>query len=149
ATPLLYYQSTNLSMSHSLVFTIVAASLHAAVRLRTRPDRLDQWILLGALAGLCAITRYQAVLGLIPAFWLAFQGWWRLPIARTSQRDWRPIPLLALGAVPFLALQMWAWWRVYGTPLLFTYGEGGESFRWQQPAFTEVLLSPFHGALYW
>src|SRR5690606_5545844 len=41
ATPLLYYQSTNLSMSHSLVFTIVAASLHAAVRLRTRPDRLD------------------------------------------------------------------------------------------------------------
>lgn len=145
-TPLLYYQSTNLSMSHSLIFSIVAAGIWLALKIERRPTDPRWWALLGAVAGLCLITRYQAVLGLLPPAFLALRAWWN---AGPAARSWQPLALAAVAALPFVLLQLCAWQAVYGQWFLFTYGVEGESFSWADPTLWPVLFSPFHGAFYW
>jgi hypothetical protein len=53
------------------------------------------------------------------------------------------------GALPWLALQFFAWHVVYGRWIVFTYGEQGEGFNWLSPNFYGGLLSPRHGLFYW
>lgn len=56
---------------------------------------------------------------------------------------------IALGAAPFLLLQMWAWRVVYGKWLVFGYGAEGEGFHWSAPEVLDSLFSPWHGLFYW
>src|SRR5690606_16924774 len=60
-SPMVYYQTARLSMSHSLVFTLAMAVFWIALRIRDRETRPRWWILLGFLAGLMVVTRNVAV----------------------------------------------------------------------------------------
>jgi hypothetical protein len=53
------------------------------------------------------------------------------------------------AAIPFIALQCWAWKSVYGRWLVFGYGGEGEAFHWMNPAMMRSLFSSWHGLFYW
>lgn len=149
-SPLLYYQSVNLSMAHNLVFLLTVLAMLAAER-AARSEHPLRWIALcGCALGLLLVTRYQAIL-------LASYPLWRIArhfIADADRKPpWRALLRPALigtaAALPAIALQLLAWRSVYGQWLVFSYGVEGESFNWLQPALWQVWLHPHHGALYW
>jgi len=167
ASPMLYYQTVNLSMTHSAALVMVclmAWTLERAGAARaSQRHRIEAiwWLLTGAALGLATITRFQlAVFGTV-VLWVTF----REPIARiaagpTSLQDmpeasgrWstsiRRLALVALGAAPFLFLQLWAWKVVYGRSLVFTYATEGEAFRWTRPELINSLFSSWHGLFHW
>ena len=142
-SPMLYYQTSNLSMSHNVGFLAVAICLWALLRISENPSVSGWWILVGTAIALAAITRFQnALLGIIP-LWVGWSLRARLP------GFIRPLLGLAAGAVPLIVLQLLAWEIVYGQWLVFSYGTGGEGFDFLCPAVVQVLFSPFHGLFYW
>ncbi|HEY8932817.1 MAG TPA: hypothetical protein VIM44_05855, partial [Rariglobus sp.] len=146
ASPLLYYQTSNLSMSHGVTFFAVVVCLYGLVRAESDPDKLWLWLLAGAGLGLAVITRFQTVVyGLLPA-------WMWLARARNDcdvrRLVWPALAVIA-GALPLVALQLFAWKRVYGSWLVYSYGTEGERFFWLKPAVREVLFSANHGLFYW
>ena len=146
ASPLTYYQASNLAMSHGVTFLAVALCAYGVVKTREEPERLWPWVLAGAGLGLAVITRFQtAIYGVLPAWaWLCLAkdgaGFSRL--ARTAAAA-------AAGALPVIALQLGAWKIVYGSWLVQSYGEQGEKFHWFRPALREVMFSANHGLFYW
>jgi hypothetical protein len=145
ASPLAYYQTIKLTLSHSLSFLAVALMTWALLRARETRGAAWPWLLAGAAYGLAVITRFQlAVLAVVPAgLWLVEA--WRGGLRAAA----RPAGALVLGALPLLALQFFAWHAVYGRWLVFTYGEAGEGFNWLRPELFGGLLSARHGLLYW
>jgi hypothetical protein len=142
-SPLLYYQTSNLSMSHNVAFLSIAICLWSLVRIRENPTTVGWWLLVGASISLAAITRFQnALFGLVP-LWVGWSLRARLPGVL------RPLLGLVAGAAPLIVLQLLAWKLVYGQWLVFSYGSGGEGFDFFNPALFQVLLSPFHGLFYW
>jgi len=147
ASPLLYYQTVNLSMSHGAAFFLVAVLAYALERATaTSPDvapdeplRVRWWLLAGAALGLAAITRFQLALFGVVVLWAAGRD------RRTVTR----LALVAAGAAPFVLLQLWAWRVVYGRWLVFSYGVEGEGFQWNRPELLNSLFSPWHGLFYW
>lgn len=142
-SPLLYYQTSNLSMSHGVGFFAVMLCLWALLRAESRPAELRWWALAGAAVSLAAVTRFQlAIVGLLPV------GLW-LTRYSTLPRPWRAAVACAVAALPLVMLQLFAWKTVYGHWLVFSYGENEEGFNFLQPALLELLFSPYHGFLYW
>ena len=97
-----------------------------------------------ATSGFLIVTRYQAAVYLIfPAVAV---------IRYLNNHRTRPLPVIAatlpIGLFPVI-LQILAWKVIYGSYLVFTYGRNDEGFVWSDPAWTEVLFSPFHGLFYW
>ena len=95
----------------TIVVTASAAVLFWLARLltqnRTRPIRLWEWILLGALLGIATLTKLQA-LGLF-----ALVGGTGLVMA-WQRRSWRLLFSAVLGvAIPALAVAGWWYWRNY------------------------------------
>ncbi len=144
ASPLLYYQTSNIGMSHGAVVFAVTVALFGLVRGLRDPVPRWPWLLAGGGLALAAITRYQAaVFGLLAV--------WAL-VERVRQQGWRggsTAGWLVLGGAPFLVLQALAWHAVYGRWLVFSYGVENEAFHWGKPAFVGSLLSSFHGLFYW
>lgn len=145
ASPLIYYQTINVSMSHGAAFFLVSVLAFALGRATCGgaaegdPLRARWWLLAGAAFGLAAITRFQlAAFGAVIA-------WAMLGSRPVGVR----LALVAAGAAPFLLLQMWAWRVVYGSWLTFSYGVEGESFHWTSPELLNSLFSPWHGLFYW
>jgi hypothetical protein len=175
ASPLLYYQTANLSMSHGAAFFAVTLMAWALVAVQGRPQSSWPWLLAGAAWGLATITRFQlAVFGIVIAF--AAVRACRLPEricgrAReesatggkssreefaTSQKPDSPAQrfckiscAVLVGAAPLLFLQVGAWRVVYGRWLVFSYGAEGEGFHWGRPEIVSSLVSPWHGLFYW
>jgi hypothetical protein len=142
-SPLLYYQTSNLSMSHGVTFFSVTLCVWSLLRARENPAAMRWWLLAGAATGLACITRFQvALFGLLPL-------WAWLGLRRASPAPWRALGAMALGGAPFIALQLFAWKIVYSRWLVFSYGENNESFDFLNPAFLELLFSPRHGLFYW
>ncbi|MBW8780839.1 MAG: hypothetical protein JF599_02970 [Verrucomicrobia bacterium] len=146
ASPLLYYQTSNLSMSHGVAFFAITLCLYGLVRAEESFDATWPWWLAGMGLGLAVITRFQtAVYGLIPL-------WVLVDFARKS-RDAMAVGRATLGlvagAAPLIALQLFAWKIVYGSWLVFSYGADGERFAWLHPEVVRVLFSPNHGLFYW
>ena len=142
-SPLLYYQTSNLSMSHSVAFLAIATCLWSLVRIRENPAATGWWVLVGASISLAAVTRFQnAIFSLIPLWF----GW---SLRSQLPGYLRPLLGLAAGAAPLIGVQLLAWKIVYGQWLVFSYGNGGERFDFFNPAVFQVLLSPFHGLFYW
>ena len=145
ASPLPYYQMGNVGMSHGPVFFAVALAAWALLRASEPPDRRWPWWLAGAALGLATICRFQAAVFGLLGCWALVRCWqnsgWRRALAAGVQ--------MALGAVPWLALQALAWHVVYGHWLVFSYGAEGESFAWLRPAVGEALFSSRHGLYYW
>jgi len=69
ASPLLYYQTVDLSMNHGVAFFAVTLLTSALTRARETPDARWPWLLAGAGWGLAVITRFQlGVFGLLAAW---------------------------------------------------------------------------------
>ncbi|MBS0633210.1 MAG: hypothetical protein JSS11_14965 [Verrucomicrobia bacterium] len=137
ASPLVYYQTARLSMSHSQVFALAMAVFWLALRLRDDATRGRDWALLGFCSALLVVTRNVAVV------YLALPAW----VVCSKLRAPRAALWLALGALPPLAAQLLAWKILYGS--WFAYSYGGERFDFTQLHFREILFSPRHGWFYW
>ncbi len=145
ASPLLYYQTVDVSMSHGAAFFAVTLMAYALTRAKETPTANWPWWLAGTGWGLAATTRFQlGIFGLLAAW-----SWFGMLRAGEGRRAVRTVWLFAAGALPLLALQLWAWHVVYGSWLVFSYGAEGEGFRWLQPEWLGSLASPLHGLFYW
>ncbi len=144
-SPLLYYQTSNLSMSHGVTFFAAALCLWASLRAADSGSGLRWWALAGLAVSLAAVTRFQAaVVGIIPV-----ASWLTAVCRRESPHPIRAALVCAAAALPLIALQMFAWRVVYGQWLLSTYGANDEGFNFSSPAWAEMLFSPRHGLLHW
>src|SRR5690606_28038209 len=137
ASPLVYYQSTRLSMSHSQVFALAMAVFWLALRIHDGTSRASHWLLLGFCSALLVVTRNVAALYLIAPAWL---------VAR-ELRTAKPLALFALGAALPAAVQLLAWKLLYGSWLVYSYG--GERFDFSNLHLLQILFSPLHGWFYW
>lgn len=171
ASPLFYYQTVNLSMSHGVAFFAVAVLAYALTRARPQThggpnsreaeselaasaaasrepgpphgNALGSWLLAGVGWGLAVITRFQLAVFAIPAAFVLFER------RRSAGEVMRAAGCFAAGAAPFILLQLWAWRVVYGEWFVFGYGVEGESFHWSRPEVLRALFSPWHGLFYW
>ena len=142
---LLYYQTWNLSMSHSLTFSLVAAIHYLVLLIEKRGGLcISRWIALFAASGILVVTHYQTVIYLIfPAF-VALRF-----LLRSGPPVWRRV----LVSLPFLfapiALQLLAWKTVYGYWVLDPYAQEGETLNLKGAVLLKVLFSSNHGFFYW
>jgi hypothetical protein len=148
ASPLLYYQTTNLSMSHGVGFFAVAALAALLNEIRKQARRSHAramwlWGLVGVCWALAVVTRFQlAVFGVAAA-------WTLLTATASFPERARYASAFLLGVAPLLALQLCAWHSVYGEWWLFSYGAEGETFYWGKPELLRSLFSSWHGLFYW
>jgi len=143
ASPLIYYQTVNVSMSHGAAFFAVTLMAYSLTRGRTADTGWKWWAVAGVAFGLAITVRYQLVVFIMPALWQI----WRSKLEATPRL--RAVGAFLMGAVPLAALQLFAWRRVYGDWFVFSYGVEGESFDWIKPEVFNSLLSSWHGLFYW
>ena len=144
AGPAIYYSLVSPTYSHAT--SLFAVSLFVYVWLRTRgAPGIGQTILLGALAGLVAMVRWQDALVLLLPVVEALV----LVCRRQASVVAVTIRLAVLGLAAGVAFlpQLLAWNAVYGTPLLIPQGAG--FMRWTQPAMLSVLFSLKRGLFSW
>ena len=145
ASPLAYYGTIKVSMSHNAAFLAVALMCWGLQAVPDRPDRGWPWWVAGTGLGLAVIVRFQlAVFAVVPA-WI----WLRGVRAAGGRAAFRNAIAALLGALPLIFLQLFAWHVVYGRWFLFTYGVGGEGFNWSDPQWLNVLFGARHGLFYW
>ncbi|HYV86904.1 MAG TPA: hypothetical protein VFB49_13405 [Patescibacteria group bacterium] len=125
-----------------------------------RRARPGSFFLLGLLGGALALVHPQDALYLaLPAADLAWRAWrsrrsparWRVAGLRALRSGAALLPGAALlgGAALGFAPQMAAWLLTRGTVLEPVYGEIGDPFLFDRPAFLAVLFSGFNGLLTW
>lgn len=143
ASPLVYYQTAGLSMTHSQVFSLVAAAVWLGYKIAETPS-LRWYAALGFVSGLLFVTRFTAVVYLIiPAFPVAAAWLQETNLSRRFSR----LAAAVLGALPPVFLQLLAWKIIYGS--WFVYSYGNEGFHFTAPHLGDVLFSPLHGFFYW
>jgi hypothetical protein len=137
ASPLVYYQSARLSMSHSQVFVLATAVFWLALRIDEGVARAREWALLGFCSALLVATRNVAIVYLLlPAI-----------VAIRRLRTPRASAYLVAGALPPVAVQLLAWKGLYGSWLVYSYG--GERFDFADLHLREIFFSARHGWFYW
>jgi hypothetical protein len=136
----IYYSLVSPSYSHAA--SMLTGAWFFAAWLGTRQEMsLYRAATLGALAGLCALMRWQdAVFLLVPLIEILR---WREPSVR------RAAALAAAGAafVVVFSPQMAVWTVLYGQPLAIP--QGPSFMQWTNPQLAAVLLSDNHGLLSW
>jgi len=137
ASPLVYYQTARLAMSHSQVFALAMAIFWLSLRIAQGAAQPRHWVLLGFSSALLVVTRNAAAVYLVlPAV-----------VAVPYLRSVRIGTWLALGAVVPVAVQLIAWKLLFGS--WFAYSYGGEHLNFSALHLGEVLFSPRHGWFYW
>lgn len=144
-----WYMVKEPSMSHAPSMAAVAGFVWAW--LATRGDRTTlQWALLGALAGVMTLLRWQnALFALLPAYDAAVA---LVAAARASDRA-GIVKVLTGGALFTLAAtaafvpQMIAWHSIYGGWLAVS--PIGPQIRWSDPHLADILWSSRNGLLSW
>jgi hypothetical protein len=137
ASPLVYYQTARVSLSHSQVFVLAMAAFWLGLRLEDGDDRRRTWIALGFCSALLAVTRNVTVVYLVfPAVMVV-----------RNMRSWRAATLLALGAAGPVAVQLAAWRILFGS--WFAYSYDYERFDFAHMHLADVLFSARHGWFYW
>ena len=102
ASPLIYYQTMKLSLSHNAAFFAIALLTWALLRAHEERARIWPWWLAGAAMGLAIIVRYQLVMFAVIPAWI----WWReTRVGGSSRRAAMTAAALAAGAPPYLHLQ--------------------------------------------
>lgn len=138
-----YYSAISPAYSHSASLLTGGLFWYAFVRTRDQVT-VGRFALLGALAGVAALMRWQdAILLAIPAVNLI----WNL---RRSVGIGRTITLglvTAISALLAFTPQMLVWQTLYGQP--FAIPQGDSFMRWEQPALLAVLFSDWHGLFTW
>jgi hypothetical protein len=111
----------------------------------TGTSAVRRYVLLGLLAGVAALMRWQDAVLLAPIALDLLIG------VRTSSLSRTRAAGLGLAAVAAAALafvpQMLVWLTLYGQPLAMP--QGGGFMRWTEPALISVLFSDFHGFFTW
>ena len=144
ASPLLFYQTSNLSMSHGTAFFAVTLGAYGLQRAGADGGKSFGWLLAGVGFGLAAVTRFQLVVFALLPGWTLVGLWRKEPAAaRTALAG------LMLGGLPFVCLQLAAWKVTYGHWFVFSYGAEGEGFNWLHPELGRSLFSSWHGLYYW
>jgi hypothetical protein len=140
ASPVVYYLFVVPAMAHGLAFGVGAAVVWAFARVESRPSR-GAWVLLGALIGLAALVRWQAVVYAVLVVPLAVGAWRR--------RRLRPVWVLLAGlaALAVLIPQLVAWKILFGSFLTIPQGSGFLSL-WPQHGL-DVLVHADHGLFSW
>jgi hypothetical protein len=135
-----YYSMVSPSYSHAASMLTSALFFHAWITTRHRMSvgRAATW---GALAGACALMRWQDAIFLLVPFVevLRWQGPWRA----------RLLAALAAGAAFVLVFspQMMVWTVLYGQP--FAIPQGPSFMQWTSPHPFAVLFSDRHGLFSW
>jgi hypothetical protein len=155
---LLWYFVKEPSMTHAPSMMAVAVFMWGWLQIRERafdpatprPARLRSWALLGAIAGLMTLIRWQnALFTLLPLcdVVVAFRG-----AARRADRA-SAVEVLTGGALFTLAAaiaflpQMIAWHSIYGSWLAVS--PLGPQIRWAHPQLVDILWSSRNGLLSW
>jgi len=149
ATFITYYTVYQPYMSHALSFFTVTLFIyywHA-----TRPARTPrQWALLGLMAGLMMLVRWQnGLIMIFPAIesLMLFSHTIRLKDRQAAFSILKnSILFLVFTVVGFLP-QMAAWKVIYGGFLTIPQGTG--FLRWSEPFISEILFSSRHGLYSW
>lgn len=137
ASPLVYYQSARLAMSHSQVFVLAMAVFWLAQCIDNGDTRWRTWLLLGFSSALLVVTRNVAIVYLLyPGYVLVRR------LRKPSATGW-----CVLGAAAPAAAQLLAWKVLYGS--WFAYSYGGERFDFAHLHLGAILFSPRHGWFYW
>ena len=138
-----YYSVISPAYSHAASLMATGLFWFAFVRTRNQAAAV-RYALLGALAGVAALMRWQdAILLVVPALNLVWNLRHGTPVSRT----------IALGAVTAISAlvafspQMMVWQTLYGQP--FAIPQGESFMRWSEPALAAVLLSDWHGLFTW
>ena len=102
-------------------------------------------LLLGALGGLAAMVRWQDVIVLLLPAAELLRDCARKRVSVVSVTA----GCLALGAAALAAMspQLFAWYAVYGSPVVMPQGAG--FMRWTQPEVLNLLFSLRHGLFTW
>jgi hypothetical protein len=139
-----YYSLISPTYSHAPSLLTMAAFWYAFVRTRGSSG-MRKYLLLGVLAGLAALMRWQdAIVLVVPAIDLAWR--WRSGELAIRQLLLRGMVCVAAAACAFVP-QMIVWQALYGRPLAIP--QGGGFMRWTEPALFQVLFSDNHGLLTW
>lgn len=137
ASPLIYYQSVRIWLSHSQVFVLAMALFWVALNLWDNKGRYLSWAALGFFAAMLVVTRnLSAVYLVFPALVIVCRL--RSPIAAVA---------LLGGFLGPVFLQLLAWKLIYGSWILYTYT--GERFDFGHMHLWQIFFSPFHGWFYW
>jgi hypothetical protein len=137
ASPLVYYQTIRVSLVHSQLFALAMAIYWLALRVADGDDRRCIWWALGFCSAMLVATRN------IDVVYLAFPA---VALVR-HLRSWRAAKWLALGVAGPAAVQLVAWKILFGSWLVYSYGD--EKFCFTDMHLAEVLFSPRHGWFYW
>jgi len=147
-TPLYYYALFDTINSHAVGACTVAFFFWLC--LRTGPERSTRaWMLVGAVAGLVALCRWQNAVVLL---WLAVEQIPRLYAAvRERAGAGRMLARYGLSAAFLLVVfspQLILWTVIYG-PLKTPISYGANYVLWTRPEIVNVLFSSRHGLFSW
>jgi hypothetical protein len=139
----IYYSAISPAYSHSASLLTSGLFWFAFVKTRSQVT-LGRYALLGVLAGLAALMRWQdAILLIVPAINLV----WNL---RQGTRFGKTVALglaTVISAVVAFTPQILVWQTLYGQP--FAIPQGESFMRWGQPALVPILFSDWHGLFTW
>ncbi|HTI36086.1 MAG TPA: hypothetical protein VL484_00895 [Vicinamibacterales bacterium] len=137
-----YYSVISPAYSHAPSMLAVSVFCFAWIRTRGR-QTLGRYAVLGGLAGIAALMRWQdAILLIVPAIEAGAsirRDGWLAAVARIS--------MSVACALAAFTPQMFVWQRLYGHPL--TIPQGAAFMQWRQPALVAVLFSDNHGLFTW
>lgn len=157
ASPLTFYLSLEVSMSHAASQFLVSSFLYfcLATPWEKRPN---QQVLLGLLLGLAALVRPQNLLfGVVP---ILMAGWGIEPRQGAGERGRQAKGAIAVATIGWVALlaqlpqvlvYQWQFGSLFEIPYLEEGAAVGQqaSFHWGQPQIANVLFSGFHGLFTW
>ena len=152
-SPMIYYQTARISMSHNSVLVLGILVLWLSFRiqdlLKEQNSRTSKLFLMtisaGFLAGLMVICRPSAIA------YLAMPISVILAAMFSENLQWKNRCLMIcagvsggiIGAFP----QLFAWKQLYGKWIHYSYE--GEGFNWGEPQFFESLFGDHHGLFNW
>ena len=144
ASSAIYYSLVSPTYSHAASF--LATAVFWLIWVRAPEERGSRrYAILGALAGLAALMRWQDAILLAS---IAAEILLRLRNRRVSfaEAAWSGAIAVGCAAVAFLP-QMIVWGVLYGQPLALP--QGPAFMRWTEPALLKVLFSDNHGLFSW
>src|SRR5688572_12938055 len=142
---MLWYMVKEPSMTHAPSMAAVAGFTWAWLATRERRTAA-QWALLGALAGIMTLVRWQSALfAILPLFdvVMTMAGAWRRADRAAVTATIRHGLLFTLCATVVFLPQMVAWRSIYGTWLAVS--PVGPQIRWSDPHIVDILWSSRNG----
>ncbi len=153
ATPLIFYLTIEVSMSHAVSQFLVSLFLFLCVVRPWIKERRQQ-VLLGLILGLGTLVRPQDFLFIsVPIILGALETKsFKLPLKKNY---WTAIAIILaltfLLQIPQVLVYLWQYGGVNNIPYLREGADEGyqASFNWLKPQITNVLFSGFHGLFSW